>query len=294
MGATIKTAAAPTAPGKASAETMPTKPTTARKKPYEPSRFHKMLPGILFFVLWELFSHINAEFRFSNPAYFPGPWAILNTAWDLSARGLIWDSLYASTVRILFGFMIGCSAAIILGILINRYVLVETWLNPLIVLTGAIPGLALLPLFIIWMGIGEAPKIIMIAWSIFLPILVYTLDGLRSVNANLIRSAMSLGASSRQIFLRVIIPSTVPNILVGANLSLGLAFSALVVSEMMGAKAGIGFLIVDARNYFKINQMFVAIILIALEYSLFAFILKRIEKRVLGWREGGLRQSIER
>lgn len=265
-----------------------------RKKPYQPSRFHRILPGILFFVVWELFAHVNAEFKFSNPAYLPGPWSILNSAWELAKTGLIWESVFASTVRIVAGFVIGCTAAILLGILINRYVLVETWVSPIITLTGAIPCLALLPLFIIWMGIGEAPKIIMIAWSIFLPILVYTLDGLRSVNPNLIRSAMSLGASSRQIFTRVILPSTIPNILVGANLSLGLAFSALVVSEMMGARSGIGFIIVDARNYFKINNMFVAIILIALEYSFFAFLLKRFENRVLAWREGGLRQSIER
>jgi len=157
-----------------------------------------------------------------------------------------------------------------------------------------VPCLALLPLFIIWMGIGEAPKIIMIAWATFLPILVYTLDGLKSVNANLIRSAMSLGASPRQIFLRVILPSTIPNILVGANLSLGLAFSALIVSEMMGARSGIGYIIVDARNFFKMNNMFVAIILISLEFSLFAYLLKLLEKRVISWREGGLRLSIER
>lgn len=267
---------------------------TVRKQPYQPSRLHRILPGILFFVVWELFALINSEMEFTNPAYLPGPIAIVNTAWELAKTGLIWESVVASTIRILAGFIIGCVAAISLGILINRYILVDTWVSPILTLTGAIPCLALLPLFIIWMGIGEAPKIIMIAWSIFLPILVYTLDGLRSVNANLIRSAMSLGASSRQIFTRVVLPSTIPNILVGANLSLGLAFSALIVSEMMGARTGIGYIIVDARNFFKINNMFVAIILIALEYSLFSFLLKCFERKVLVWREGGLRQSIER
>jgi ABC-type nitrate/sulfonate/bicarbonate transport system permease component len=265
-----------------------------RKKSYEPSRLHRILPWILFFVIWELLARLNGYVSVTNPAYFPGPMSILGSTWELAKTGLIWESVVASTFRILTGFAIGCVLAVLLGVLMNRYILVETWVGPVLTLTGAVPCLALLPLFIIWMGIGETPKIIMIAWATFLPILVYTLDGLKSVNANLIRSAMSLGASSRQIFLRVILPSTIPNILVGANLSLGLAFSALIVSEMMGARSGIGYIIVDARNFFKVNNMFVAIILISLEFSLFAYLLKLLEKRVISWREGGLRLSIER
>ncbi len=267
---------------------------TRRKAPYEPSRIHRILPWILFFVLWEVVTRLNGYFELTNPAYFPGPISIAQSAWELYQTGLIWESVVSSTFRILAGFAVGLVSAVLLGVLMNRYVLVETWVAPVITLTGAVPCLALLPLFIIWMGIGETPKIVMIAWATFLPILVYTLDGLRSVNVNLIRSAMSLGASPKQIFLRVMLPSTIPNILVGANLSLGLAFSALVVSEMMGARSGIGFIIVDARNYFKINNMFVAIILISLEFSLFAWLLKILEKKVIGWREGGLRSSIER
>ena len=99
---------------------------------------------------------------------------------------------------------------------------------------------AFLPLFIIWFGIGEFPKILLIAWSTFIPVLVYTLDGLKSVNSTLVRSALSLGASQKQIFTRVIIPSAIPSILVGVEVSLGLSFSALVVSEMMGAESGLG------------------------------------------------------
>ena len=272
----------------------PTANQTRRKRAYEPSRIHRILPWILFFVLWEVITRLNGYLEFTNPNYFPGPISISQSAWALYQTGLIWESVVASTLRMLAGFSLGLVGAVLLGVLMNRYVLVETWVGPIITLTGAIPCLALLPLFIIWMGIGETPKIVMIAWATFLPILVYTLDGLRSVNANLIRSAMSLGASSKQIFLRVVLPSTIPNILVGANLSLGLAFSALVVSEMMGAKTGIGFIIVDARNFFKINNMFVAIILISLEFSLFAWLMKLLERKVISWREGGLRSSIER
>lgn len=135
---------------------------------------------------------------------------------------------------------------------------------------------------------------LLIAWTTFIPVLVYTLDGFKSVPSTLIRSALSLGATERQIFTRVMLPSAIPNFLVGAQVSLGLSFSALIVSEMMGAKSGLGYIIVDARNYFKISNMFIAIILIGLEYSLFSYLLKLVEKRVMVWRKGGLRDAIEK
>jgi sulfonate transport system permease protein len=104
---------------------------------------------------------------------------------------------------------------------------------------------------------------------------------------------MSLGASQWQILKKVILPSAMPSILVGAQVSLGLAFSALVVSEMMGAKSGLGYLIVDARNYFKLSDMFVAIVLIGLEYMLFSVLLKYFEKKLVSWRKGGVQNAVE-
>jgi sulfonate transport system permease protein len=161
-------------------------------------------------------------------------------------------------------------------------------MSPILNVLGPIPALAILPLFIIWFGIGELPKIILIAWTVFFPVLTNTLDGLKSVNSTLIRSAMSLGASHFQIFKRVITPSILPNVLAGCQISLGLAFSALVVSEMLGATSGLGYIIVDARNYFKIENMYVAIIVIGLEYSLFSIFFKWIERKLLSWRKNGL------
>ena len=176
----------------------------------------------------------------------------------------------------------------------SRFAVVEYWLGPILNLLGPIPALALLPIFIIWLGIGEFPKIILIAWTTFVPMLAYTLDGLKSVQPALIRSALSLGASQRHIFFKVTLPSSLPNVLVGAQVSLGLAFSSLIVSEMMGARTGLGFIIVDARNFFKMSNMFVAIVLIGLEYSVLSFLLKRLERRVVRWRGDGIRSAVEK
>ncbi|MDQ0062270.1 ABC transporter permease [Paenibacillus harenae] len=255
---------------------------------------YNILPSLLFFVLWELFSRVNETVKFFNPNFLPAPTVLLSEGWELAKTGIITDSILSSTVRILLGFVIGSAAAVALGVVMSKFKAVERWFSPILNLVGPIPALALLPLFIIWFGIGEFPKVLLIAWTTFIPVLVYTLDGFKSVPSTLIRSALSLGATERQIFTRVMLPSAIPNFLVGAQVSLGLSFSALIVSEMMGAKDGLGYIIVDARNYLNTTNMFIAIILIGLEYSLLSYLLKLVERRITAWRKGGLRDAIEK
>ncbi|MFD1885865.1 ABC transporter permease [Paenibacillus wenxiniae] len=252
------------------------------------------LPYVLFFVAWEAFSRLNMRIEMFNPLFLPAPSTLVHDGWALAKTGVILDSIIASSGRILAGFVIGSIAAVILAVLISKFATLERWVSPILTLISPIPSLALLPLFIIWFGIGEFPKIMLIAWTTFVPVLVNTVDGFKSVPSTLIRSALSLGASQRQVFTRVMIPSAVPNLLIGAQISLGLSFSALIVSEMMGADSGLGYMIVDARNYFKVTNMFVAIILIGIEYSIFAMLLKLLERRVLGWRKGGMGQAVEK
>lgn len=250
------------------------------------------IPYVVIFVVWELFARFNIAVQLFNPLFLPPPTEVIYNAGVLAQTGIISESLWSSTLRILQGFLLGTVLAIGVAMVMSRFRHVEFWMAPLLNLTGPIPALALLPLFIIWFGIGEIPKVLLIAWTTFVPMLTYTLDGLKSVNPLLIRSATSLGASQRQIFTRVILPSAIPNILVGSQVGLGLAFSALIVSEMMGASSGLGYIIVDARNYFKISNMFVAIVFIGLEYSLFSQLLKLVEKRVMSWRKGGIRDAL--
>lgn len=254
---------------------------------------YNVLPAIVFFLVWEGFSRLNETLTLFNPRFLPAPSVLVREGWALAQTGIITESIISSTIRIAVGFVLGSLLAVALGVFMSKFRAVERWFSPVLNLVGPIPALALLPLFIIWFGIGEFPKILLIAWTTFIPVLVYTLDGFKSVPSTLIRSALSLGASERQIFTRVMLPAAIPNFLVGAQVSLGLSFSALIVSEMMGASSGLGYMIVDARNYFKITNMFVAIILIGLEYSLFSYLLKLVERRVLAWRKGGLRDALE-
>lgn len=273
-----------------------TNPSVKRPKLYKTdiTLLGKMLPIISFFILWELVTRLNSIFELTNPLFFPPPTVILERAWELTQSGLLLSSLGSSTIRILLGFLIGMIFAVALALVMGRVKIVEQWLTPIINMIGPIPALALLPLFIIWFGIGEVPKVFLIAWTSFFPILTNMVVGLNSVNSNLIRSALSLGASNHQIYKKVIIPSTLPSLLAGCQISLGLGFSALVVSEMMGTTSGLGFMIVDARNYFKITDMYVAIILIGIEYSLFSLLFKKIDRQFLSWKNDGFHKAVEK
>lgn len=253
-----------------------------------------LLPIVVFFLLWEVFSRFNEQLELFNPNFLPAPSVIVQEMWYLAQTGLIQESLKASTFRILLGFCIGVVLAVAVGVFMNKHKKVEYWLSPVLNLLGPIPALALLPMFIIWFGIGEMPKVLLIAWTTFVPVLANTLDGLKSVNPLLIRSALCLGAKERHIFWKVVFPSAIPSIFVGAQVSLGLGFSSLIVAEMMGAKSGLGYIITDARNYLKLSNMFVAIILIGLEFSIFSYLLRLLEKRLVSWRQNGVRTAIEK
>ncbi|MBO2537669.1 ABC transporter permease [Rummeliibacillus suwonensis] len=261
---------------------------TVRKNKIKNDNKLSWVPIVTVIALWELFARYNLQAEMFNPKFLPPPSIIVAQMWELVQTGILVKSIVASTIRVFIGSMIGIALGVSVALLIGSNRVVAYWMSPILNVLGPIPALAILPLFIIWFGIGELPKIILIAWTVFFPVLTNTLDGLKSVNSTLIRSAMSLGASHFQIFKRVITPSILPNVLAGCQISLGLAFSALVVSEMLGATSGLGYIIVDARNYFKIENMYVAIIVIGLEYSLFSIFFKWIERKLLSWRKNGL------
>lgn len=246
-----------------------------------------------FFAIWQIFGMLNKEFRFFNPAFLPSPSDVLNVGYSMALDGRLAAHILSSLIRIFVGFATGTAVAVLLGIIITRSSLFESILEPILSMIGPVPAFAFLPLFIIWFGVGEFPKIVLIAFATFLPILTYTVDGIKSVNPVLIRSAYSLGASEFKVFSKVILKSALPNIFVGMRVSLGLTFSALVVAEMMGADKGLGFIISDARNWFKTADMFLAIALIGILNSILDFGLRLISKLLFKWKRGGIKDAVE-
>jgi sulfonate transport system permease protein len=249
---------------------------------------------VAFFGLWQAVSVYNQAHHLFNPVFLPSPTMVIQAGQDLFRTGDLQRHIMASALRLLGGFGLGTIVAVGLGILITRSRIIENIADPLLTLIGPIPPFAFLPMFIIWLGIGENSKLTLIVYATALPILAYTVDGMKNVNPLLIRSALSLGASELQVFRRVILMSALPNILVGMRISLALSFSALVVAEMVGADAGLGYLIIDSRNFFKMPNMLLAAALIGIEYTLFDRILRLAESRLFGWRRGGLESALER
>ncbi|MGH2395711.1 MAG: ABC transporter permease [bacterium] len=247
-----------------------------------------------FFIVWQLLSMLNAAYELFNPVFLPSPTMVLGAARDLIQAGQLHVHIIQSAFRLLIGFGLGTVGGVFLGILIGRSRPLERVIDPLINLIGPIPPFALLPMFIIWFGVGEMPKLLFIAYATFLPILASTVEGVKSVNPLLIRSALSLGSTEAQVFRRVILKSALPNIFVAMRVSVALSFSALVVAEMIGADAGLGYLIIDSRNFFRMANMFLAASLIGLEYTLFSLFLTKLESRLFRWRKGGLAYAIER
>ncbi len=248
----------------------------------------------LLFAGWQALSMYNQAHRMFNPVFLPSPTMVLQAAADLWRTGELQQHIVASALRVVVGFGLATLVAVTLGMLVTRSKIFENVLDPILNMLGPIPPFAFLPMFIIWLGIGENSKTTLIVYATSLPILAYTIDGMRSVNPLLIRSALSLGASEFDVFRRVILKSAMPNILVGMRISLALSFSALVVAESVGADAGLGYLIVDSRNYFKMPNMLLAAALIGIEYTLFERLLRLAERRLFRWRRGGLEHALER
>lgn len=255
--------------------------------------YYKIFSLLFFFGLWQLISYLNGLNEWFNPVFLPSPAMVIETAYDYIIDGTLIGHIDMSFYRMIIGFVIGVVIAVVLGILIATKRDFDNILSPILNLVGPIPVFAFLPMFLIWFGIGESSKIALIAYATFVPLITYVIDGIKNTDPVLIRSARSLGATPFQVFTKVIFKSAMPHIFAGMKISLALTFSALVVAEMMGASEGLGYIIVNAKNWFKMADMFLAATLIGLEYTIFYGILTLIEKRLFRWKKVGMSKAVE-
>lgn len=273
------------------------KPHTSRKSEKalreKRNKWYKILSLVVFFIIWEMISRINVYQGWFNPVFLPSPSLIVKTGYDYMEKGILLKHIGISLYRMLIGFMIGTIIAVIGGALIASFKWIDNMLMPIVNMIGPIPVLAFLPMFLIWFGIGEGSKITLIAYTTFIAMLPYVTDGIKNTDPLLIRSAVSLGASKTQVFIKIVLNSAMPNIFTGMKACLGLAFSSLVVAEMMGASTGLGYIIVDAKNWFKMADMFLAAILIGILYTLFFCVLTILENILFKWKKDGITSAVE-
>lgn len=239
---------------------------------------------VVFFAAWQIIAVMNHTQEWFNPKFLPSISDIIRKGIEYGKDGTLWLHTGVSLRRVLLGFSLGSVLSIAAGIIFASQKAVESWFSPIISILGPIPPYALLPIIIIWFGIGEGPKVGLIAYCTFMTMLPYIVDGLKNTPPVLIRVAMSLGANQMQIFTKIMLPNAVPNIFVGMKVTLAMTFGALMVAEMLGASKGLGYMIINAKQWFKIDDMFLAIIMIGLIYTLMSMLITRAEKMVLKWK----------
>ena len=215
----------------------------------------------------------------------PSPFAVVASAVDLAQRGILLEDIVASLRRVFLGFLLGSALAIPVGFLMGWYSWARGLLEPWVQFFRTIPPLAIIPLAIVLMGIGEQPKIFVIFLAAFLSCVISTFQGVVQVDRTLINAARVLGAKDGTIFLRVVIPASTPFILVGMRVGLGAAWATVVAAELIAAQQGLGYRMQHAQIYYDLPTIFVGIITIGIFGLLMDRALLLIESKLTAWQE---------
>ncbi|HBY95932.1 MAG: ABC transporter permease [Ardenticatenaceae bacterium] len=253
--------------------------TTVPRRPGIPRAWRRVGSVVGFVALWYVVAHL----KLTSPLFLPPPDAVLDIGLQLVGRGELQRHVLVSLTRIFQGFTAGSLVGIFIGILMGQVRTIRLLLRPSIELIRPIPALVWIPLVLIWFGIGESGKIFLIAYGVFFIVVTNTFDGVQSVDRQLIRAAQSLGANPRQIFLYVLLPAALPQIATGLSLAVGTAFSVLVAAELLAATAGLGWMITDARRFFRTDIVLLGMALIGLIGFTLVSIVNALQRRFLSW-----------
>jgi NitT/TauT family transport system permease protein len=219
-----------------------------------------------------------------DSAFFPPFSQVMAAGWQLAQSGELYDDVAASLLRALSGFLISIVLVVPLGLAVGWYSRLGNFLNQIIEICRNTAPLALLPVFILLLGIGETSKITMVIYSCAWPLLLNTVAAVKQVDPLLIKSARTMGATPQQLFRKVILPAALPTIFVGIRLASASAMLVLVASEMVGAKAGLGYLIIYSQYSFLIPQMYFGIVGITVIGLVFNAILEALERYFMRWK----------
>ena len=198
--------------------------------------------------------------RVYDPDLLPGPADVWNATRELQEEGRLWPAIRVSLRRVFTGWLLGSAIAIPLGVFAGGSRIARAALDPFIHFFRFVPALALTSLFILWFGIGEASKVNLVAYATAFTVLITTASGASSINPDKVNGARTLGARGLGLFFRVIVPAAIPSIFTGMRLGLANAFLVIVAAEALATQEGIGFLIWNARTYFRTDFIFVGVL----------------------------------
>ncbi|MED2228656.1 ABC transporter permease, partial [Bacillus thuringiensis] len=236
---------------------------------------------VIILIIWQL----AGVFGLVSKTVLPTPLDIFLAFQELIKTGELFGHLSISVFRAAAGFFIGGGLGIILGTIVGFSTRSEQYLDPSVQMLRTVPHLAVAPLFVLWFGFGETSKVLLIADGAFFPLYVNAFLGIRGVDSKLFDVARVLEFSKRKLITKLILPSALPNLLLGARLSLGVAWVSLVVAELMGSTEGIGYMIMDARQFSNTDIVFVGIIIFAFVGKFSDSLVRLLEVKFLRWRD---------
>ena len=257
-------------------------PVSLRAKPLQ-RKMPKWIAPLVFVILialWEGLSRIG----WINPLVLPSPAEIFTALQELWRSGDLWRHMGASLQRLAIGWSLGSTVGIAVGMIVGLSSLARAGLLPVVSALFPVPKIALLPLFIIWFGIGESSKVATIAFGAFFPTVIATYSAVDGVDRQLIRMAQSFGVRGAALVRKVILPGALPGILSGFRISISIAIILLVAAEMIGAQKGIGTYILTAGALFRTDQLLAGVALLSLLGVTLAWLIGVLERYFLRWR----------
>jgi sulfonate transport system permease protein len=258
------------------------RPVVFRGGVFTPKHYRIAAVGSLvgFVALWQLASSLG----WVSPIFMPSPMDVAVSLRQMAVSGDLWGHLGASLGRLLGGYLIGMSAGIAFGLSLGLFTVTRSAGIALVSALFPIPKIALLPLFILWFGIGEGSKIATIAFGTFFPTVISTYGAVDNVDRSLVRMGRAFAMSSADIVLKIIIPGAMPGILSGLRIAASIGIVLLVAAEMIGANRGIGALVLMAGNLMQTDQLLAGVVVLSALGLTVAGILGAMERWLLAWR----------
>lgn len=255
-------------------------PVTRARRPSRLRHLARWVSPVAIIVLWQLMSSAGAldERTIASPAQ------IGSTAIDLIQDGTLIDATLVSLQRAALGFTVGALVGLTLAVIAGLSRLGEYAIDPPMQMLRTLPLFGLIPLFIIWMGIGEEPKIVLIALGVCFPLYLNTFSGIRGIDRKVLEAATSMHLTRAQRIRHVVIPGALPQTLVGLRQSLGIAWLSLIVAETISAHSGLGYMINHARDFFQTDVIVVGLAVYALLGLATDAVVRYFERRALAWR----------
>ncbi len=222
---------------------------------------------------------------FVDPGLLPSPAEVFRQFMTLMVEKQLWLDMLLSARRVLIGVVCGLALAIPVGFMLGWYAGVRRFVDPVINFFRALPPIALIPLVIVYFGIGEPARVLVLIYAAFFSGVIVIYEGIKLMPPIFVRVSKALGASDFEIFRRVVIPATLPHVLTAFRVAVGVCWTTLVAAELVAAERGLGAVIVNGQNYFQVPIIFVGIIMIGVVALVMDKIIRLLTTRMLSWQE---------